>query len=270
MKISVVIPTCDRPIEFLKESALSALNQTAKPFEIIIVNNGKSPIKLPDDIARSVKIINAAPYIGASAARNFGADKALGDFIAFLDDDDLWSDRYLENVTKALEEGAQCVISRLDKKIGDKIIPFKNIDGNLTIKNLLLYNPGINGSNIVLSKKIFFEIGGFDQKLKTSEDKSLVIELLKKNIPLKTLPDNQAILREHAETSRLSDSKRLAEGKLQFLKKYSDIMDTETRLYNWKKIFEHRFKSGNYFAGFEYLTAGITLKIVKFMGKFKK
>ena len=262
-KISVIIPTCDRPTEFLKESVGSALNQTAKPFEIIIVNNGKSPIKLPDDLARNVKVLEAPPYIGASPARNYGAKKAEGDFIAFLDDDDLWSEKYLENVGKSLGTGVECVISRLDKKIGDRIIPYKNIDGNLTIKNLLTYNPGINGSNIVLSKKVFFEIGGFDEKLKTSEDKSLVIELLKKNIPIKTLPSNQAILREHHQTNRLSDSVRLAEGKLQFLKKYAEIMDTETRLYNWKKIFEHRFRSGNYFAGLQYLATGIALKIVK-------
>jgi len=88
-KISVIIPTCDRPTEFLKESVGSALNQTAKPFEIIIVNNGKSPIKLPDDLARNVKVLEAPPYIGASPARNYGAKKAEGDFIAFLDDDTL-------------------------------------------------------------------------------------------------------------------------------------------------------------------------------------
>ena len=269
-KISCVIPTCDRPTDFIIESINSALNQGAKPFEIIIVNNGKAPLKLPSDLVQKVKIFNTQAYIGASAARNYGADKASGDFIAFLDDDDLWSEKYLENVIKAIETGAECVISRLDKKIGEKIIPFKNIDGNLTIKNLLLYNPGINGSNIVISKKIFFEAGGFDEKLKTSEDKSLVIELLKKNIPIKTLPRNQAIIREHRETNRLSDSKRLAEGKAQFLKKYSGMMDTETYLYNVKQISEHRYQSGKITAIMSFVFFAIMLKAVKTLKYIKK
>lgn len=268
-KISVVIPTCDRPEELLKESILSAFNQTLKPLEIIVVGNGKTPVKLSKELESKVKIFEIEPYSGASKARNFGAEKAQGEFIAFLDDDDLWAKNYLVNNEKVLFNGAKCTISRLDKKIDDKIVAFKNADKNLTIKNLLLYNPGVTGSNIVIDKNIFFEVGGFDPNLPTSEDKSLIIELLKRNVAIKTLPDNQAIIREHRSGSRLSDSKKIADGIEAFAKKYRDIMDIETRLYNRKKVYEHHCRAGNYFAGLQYVVIGIALKIFKLF-QFKR
>jgi len=60
MKISCIIPTCDRP-EFLIEAINSVLKQTLLPAEIIIVNNGRGPLNLPPQIAEEVKIHDIAP-----------------------------------------------------------------------------------------------------------------------------------------------------------------------------------------------------------------
>lgn len=261
-RVSVIIPTCDRPA-LLKEALASVVAQTLSPFETIIANNGKERIN-ESSLPKEIRVLKLPPYIGAAEARNRGAAAARGDFLAFLDDDDLWSNTYLEQAARAIEAGARCVISRLDKKIGEEVRPFKNPHGRLSAKNILLGNPGITGSNIVIEKKLFESVGGFDPKLPPSEDKSLVLELLRKGVQVTALPDNQAIIREH-RAPRLSDAAKMAWGIAAFTDKYSALMDAETRLYNRKKIYWYRCRAGHPFAFILYLFYGALLKLVKLL-----
>ena len=244
--ISCVIPTCDRP-QFLVEAVQSVLRQTVKPCEIIIVNNGKEIVQLPQEITSRVKIYNLPRYVGAAQARNFGAFLATGQYLAFLDDDDLWAVEYLAKVAAAAAEGARCIISRLDQLRGGKVEIFKNAHGKITLTHLLIYNPGITGSNLVIARELFFAVGGFDPKLPPSEDKSLVIEVLNLGNKVTTLPDSQAIIRFHT-LSRLSDAVRLAEGVCQFTRKYGRLMTRKQYLGNWLKIYRHRYEAGQSWA----------------------
>jgi len=88
--ISVIIPTYNRS-DFLKEAIESVLKQTYQPFELIVVDDGST-----DDTAgvlsRYAGKISALSvnHGGPSAARNHGIQAARGDYIAFLDSDDLW------------------------------------------------------------------------------------------------------------------------------------------------------------------------------------
>jgi len=251
MKISCIIPTCDRK-EFLAEAINSVLAQTLEPFEIIIVNNGKDKADFPESIKEKVKVYNTESYIGVSRARNFGAEKAQGDYLAFLDDDDLWSKTYLENVSTAIKNGAECVISRIDQWSDGKAIKWKNPQGKITIENLLTFNPGVQGSNLVVSREVFLRLGKFDTNLITSEDKSLLIKLIQNNVNIKILPDNQALWRVH-QVGRLTDSDKLALGKFQFLKKHSDLMTKKQYFFNLSKIYYHKYKSGKKLSVFGYI-----------------
>jgi len=264
MKISCIIPTCDRP-KFLVETINSVLIQTRMPLEIIIVNNGIEKISLPQELKEKVLVYDIVPYAGASQARNFGASVAEGDYLAFLDDDDLWSKDYLKNVTKVLGE-AQCVISRLDKTFKEKIALFKNAHNKLTIDNLIFYNPGVTGSNIVISRGLFFKVGGYDVKLVTSEDKSLIIEILKKGEKIITLPNNQAIRRTHDEV-QLSDPKTIVEGVTQFTKKYKKLMNKKIYLFNLLKICREKIKMGKKIFIFKYLFLKIIYIFLKLFSK---
>lgn len=243
MLISCIIPTCNRNL-FLIEAIKSVLSQTLLPHEIIIVNNGNSAVDLPDNIREKVKIFNMVSCAGASQARNFGALMAKGDFLAFLDDDDLWGKDYLENVNSAIDQGSKFIISRLDKMKDGQITNYKNINNKLKIDNLLILNPGINGSNIVISKKLFYRLRGFDAKLPTSEDKSLLIEALRANESIRVLSGNQAILRVHNQGS-LSGAKTIALGIYQFTKKYKNIMSKTQYTYNMLKYCQNENKSEN-------------------------
>lgn len=267
MTISCIIPTHNRN-DFLIEAIISVLRQTIRPLEIIIVNNGAKSVNLPAEIAEKAAVYDIIPNAGASQARNFGAALAKGDYLAFLDDDDLWNEKYLENAAAAIKDGAQCVVSRLDKLENGKITKFKNADNILTISNILAFNPGITGSNIVIKKDVFSKVGGFDVKLPTSEDKALLLELLKVKAPITTLPKNQVIRRMHGK-GQLSDADKIAEGICQFTRKYAVLMNKKEYLYNWFKIYQYRYLSGDKMAGVKYIFARLFYIVLKLLSGIK-
>lgn len=264
MKISCIIPTCDRN-DLLGQAITSILNQTIQPLEIVVVNNGKDEVVLPDDLKAKIKTFNIMRYAGVAQARNFGACAAQGDYLAFLDDDDLWCQDYIKNVLQAISEGKSCIVSRLDKLDNNKVSSYKNAQDKLEIKNILTNNPGITGSNLVIAKDLFFKVGGFDPKLPPSEDKSLILELLIKGYSVAVLPDNQAIIREH-RGARLSGNKKIAEGIFQFTRKYRDLMNYEVYFYNFKKMFYYRTLNKEIKAYLPFFAVSLLLFSIK---KFK-
>lgn len=239
--ISCIIPVCDR-VKFLPEAIESALNQSVKPREIIVVNNGKATVTLPDEFLEQVKIYNILPYAGLAQALNFGSSLATGEFLAFLEDDDLWSEDYLKNALDAIRSGPECVVSRIDKMVDRDISTYKNSNGKLSIANLLTHNPGVTITNTVVSKKLHFAVGGFDPKLLTSADKSFMIEILRSGASVISLPENNAIGRFHtlARLGKHYDS--LYESNYQFTRKYSHMMTFGQKLMNWRKIARYRYK----------------------------
>lgn len=253
LKISCIIPTCGRPA-LLTEALNSVLNQTVQPFEIILVDNGKNKVFLPAEISDKVIIKRTEPLIGAARARNLGAKAAQGDFLAFLDDDDCWNPRYLERVIPVIKNGAQCIYGRLDLRQGEKIMPFKNPLDKINLKNLLISNPGVGGPNIVIEKRLFDEIGGYDETLAVSEDKSLAIEMLKRGVRIEVLPENEVVVRS-TQQGLSSDHEKLAEGISRFTCKYRLLMNKKEFIFNWYKIVYHRYKSGRkiYFFPFVFL-----------------
>ena len=251
MKISCIIPTCNRN-KYLIEAINSVLAQTLLPNEIIIVNNGEGEVKIPDNINQKVKIYNIIHFAGAAQARNFGASLASGDYLAFLDDDDYWSNKYIENVSVAIKNGAKCVLSCINLIKNGKVISQKNPHNRINLDNLLVHNPGAGGPNIVIEKETFFKVKGFDAKLTTSEDKSLIIELINNNVHVETLPDNYVFASRDTGVKRLTDAATIAEGISQFIKKYADLMNKKQYLYNLSKIYYYRYKSGKKIAFFKY------------------
>ena len=95
---SVIIPTHNRP-EFLPKAVKSVLTQKFQDFEIIVVNDASSvdyskaeEFLKEDERIRYYKV----EYKNRSKTRNLGIDKAKGDWICFLDDDDIYYDNHLE------------------------------------------------------------------------------------------------------------------------------------------------------------------------------
>ena len=110
MDVSVVIPTHNRSA-LLSRTLRSALRQVRVDFEVIVVDeasNDDTPALLSALDDRRVRVLRHEIPRGLSAARNHGAEHARAEWLAFLDDDDLWApDKLFRQVSAARETGRE-------------------------------------------------------------------------------------------------------------------------------------------------------------------
>lgn len=122
-----VITTTYNRRDLLPRAIKSVLDQTFKDFEYLIIDNGSK-----DDTAAVVNgikdsrlqfIVNPAPTRSCDAPRNLGIRMAAGEFISFLDDDDLWYPAKLEKTLKAFKDdpAVSVVCHYQNKRVGEKI-----------------------------------------------------------------------------------------------------------------------------------------------------
>jgi hypothetical protein len=104
---SVVVPTFGRP-QFLSDAIASVLRQSVDDFEVVVVDDcSPVPVVLPED--SRVRLVRADVNGGAGAARNLGAEAAIGEVLTFLDDDDTWTPSRLRYAASALERAPVAV-----------------------------------------------------------------------------------------------------------------------------------------------------------------
>ena len=104
-KISVIIPAYNVG-NYIQDAVQSVCQQTYKNIEIIVVNDGstdQTKENLENISDKRIKIINI-PNSGVSTARNIGIESSTGNYIAFLDGDDLWKTTHLENAVTAFNQ----------------------------------------------------------------------------------------------------------------------------------------------------------------------
>ncbi len=116
MLISCIIPTRDRP-DYVLESSASVLRQSHRDIELIIINDGATPV--PSFADPRVRIITSGEA-GAVSARNMGVMAARGQAIAWLDDDDQWTDDFF------LSDCMAALASSADFVFGDGDLAFPN------------------------------------------------------------------------------------------------------------------------------------------------
>jgi glycosyltransferase involved in cell wall biosynthesis len=177
--VSVVIPTHNRA-DMLAEALASVQAQTFQDYEIIVVSNGESPgARLA---SRAIAVARDARYFeletgNASMARNYGIEQARGEWIALLDDDDLWLPRKLERqVAEAERTGADMIVcdyieSHLE---GREIIRrWRLLDGWSYTQAINRGYWSVQPSAAMIRKRVFAEIGAFDPRLRYNEDNDM-------------------------------------------------------------------------------------------------
>lgn len=236
ISVSVVIPTCDRP-QYLLEALDSVLSQTSPDNEILVIDNGRRPLSrenLPKE--KNIQVVRALPRFGVSQARNLGAILSCSEYIAFLDDDDLWDKCYLEEVRACIREtGADLVLGKMRDKETRQPIRGKheNFGDEETLRRWILRrSPGTIGSNTVVSRKIFFESSGYDPWLTTGQDKALVLDLLFGGAKAVRAQNAWVDFRQEVEGPRQTEIAKRVKGNSRFLRKYWSKMDFSTRLFN--------------------------------------
>jgi hypothetical protein len=178
--VSVVIPARNRPA-MLEDAVDSVMRQTTPASEIIIVLSDASAecTTLAHDLARRKGLhVVAIPEANLAKARNAGARTATGDWIAFLDDDDIWVPQKLERQLTAallLDVGVVSCDFTMFNKSGDLsgsglgIVP-----ANLSLAEaLVLGNYVSGGSAAIVRADILRQAGGFDESMPACEDLDL-------------------------------------------------------------------------------------------------
>lgn len=180
MKVSVIIPTYNRKLELI--SALkSVFNQTEieRIGEVIIVDDGSTDgtvQHLTDFLSTNIiqqpdVILYRQENQGVSRARNEGLKLAKCSLVAFLDSDDVWLPGKIEAQLRAFDCNNEIDFLGCNV-IGEELrVPFSRISHlhrvvplQMQIKNFPVT------PSVVMKKRIFDEMGGFDEKLKSHED----------------------------------------------------------------------------------------------------
>ena len=181
-KISVVIPTLNR-INTLQRALDSVINQTYKPAEIIVVDNGSSDGTLKFLREQYPKItILTENKIGVSSARNKGIKKSINQWIALLDSDDAWHPRKLEIQTNMLDSALKEynlihtdeVWFRNNKHI-NQMKKHKKQGGYIFERCLSLCC--ISPSSVLFKKNILDKVGLFDESLPVCEDYDMWLKI---------------------------------------------------------------------------------------------
>lgn len=185
--ISVIIPTFKRSDDIIENAIKSVVNQTYNDIEIILVddnneNHYSNNIVDNDFIMSHVKYIKHAANLGACAARNTGAKNSKGEWLAFLDDDDLWMDNKLEKqLSKCNEEVGLVYCGIRINNLGSSIITDRlAYKINNPVKELLIHNVIGSTSVGLVNRKAFIDVGMFDTQLGTGQDVDLWIRIAKK------------------------------------------------------------------------------------------
>lgn len=239
---TVVIPTLNARPEFLTECLESIANQTLSPQEVLIVNNGEPGFEVAES-RLSIRIIETVIGAGVAQARNIGATLATTPYIAFLDDDDLWAPDYLELMSRHIaEQNPDGLVARLDQLVGEDVLPFKNAQGSLNMEEILVRNPGVTGSSVVVKRSAFIKAGGYSVWLPASEDKALILEMMRQKSVIIAVPECQAIVRQHGGY-RLTEAKNLTRGILAFHRRYRNDMTLRQKVFNLWKVARIAIKS---------------------------
>jgi len=211
--ISIIIPTY-RHGHFVLATLESVWAQTYRDYEVIVVNDGS-----PDDTAARLAPLAESGRIryveqanaGQAAARNLGLELARGEFVAFLDDDDLWPADKLEWQVAALRSDASlgviggcCVYFTLSPA------PTTEATGCLrqvTLPSLFSGNPFTSPGQTLMRTALVREGGGFDTAIWGADDLDLYMRLVQK-ARIKLTPDIALFYRRH-NTNASRDLKRM-------------------------------------------------------------
>jgi glycosyltransferase involved in cell wall biosynthesis len=190
--VSVIIPMYNAE-NYIQETITSVLTQTVQDFEILVINDGskdesKQRVEEFQKKDARIKLIDKV-NTGVSDTRNKGIDIARGKYLAFLDADDTWEQRNLEEKLNAMhlhsKEWAYSNLNFMDSK--SKLLPMEEeIIANDFYKNLLIWKIVVPGpcSNIVVSAKLLGSNMRFDTRLSSPADRDICIQLARQAEPV--------------------------------------------------------------------------------------
>lgn len=203
--VSIVVP-CYNSASLVSETLDSVLRQTYKDLEVILVNDGSSD-NLEEVLKPYLDRYTNFQYIsqenkGAATARNTGAKQTKGEYLLFLDSDDLIDPTYIQRCVEVLSSSPDvklvyCKALLFDAEQGEWNFP------SYSFKTLLIGN--MIHISALMRKSDFDKYGPFDQNLGFYEDWDLWIDMLKDGGDVVLLEDRLFSYRKRHDNSSLTD-----------------------------------------------------------------
>ena len=244
--ISVVIPTYKRP-ESLKKLLDSIFAQSERPNEVIIIDDFSNMNKEYNKVISSLPNSDIKIFIyfneknmGAPFSRNFGILKAKGDWIALVDDDDIWLREKLKCQKELIEKSSinydfitcNSYIQTNDIKKKITTIPhyfFKNP------KKYILQSNYIMSPTVLIRKSALINSGLFDEQLPSCQDWDMWVRIILKGYKIISIEKPLTIYKKDNKNS-IGLSKNAKKGYKIFLRKHYNNILKYTSLKNWIKM----------------------------------
>ena len=175
--VTVVLPVRDRPVQVARAIA-SVQAQTHRAWQLVVVDDGSSD-STPDVVAglaqedERIRLVRAE-HGGVSAARNLGAEQAVGEVLAWLDSDNTWTPDYLRRMLSVLAStGAESAYAALEQHSSDGV-RVRALDAG---REALQLQNHIDLNVLVARRAAVEAVGGFDPTLRRAVDYDLVLRL---------------------------------------------------------------------------------------------
>ena len=249
-KISIIVPTYKVNNNYLNECLKSICNQTYKQIEIIIVNDGMSEESLKFVLEYQkrdsrIKIIGKENE-GVSSARNKGIEEATGDWIVFVDADDMIEKDFCERMLQIAKiEKAQCVIcgyNRLYSNRKEILIKEKSFsaNGNEFFDMVFKVQSGMGFVPMKLWKADLLKKENirFNKQLKVGEDALFCMQIAKKIKKIYYLNEALYTYRFNEQSAVRNFDKNYVQKYLLSMKKVREYIkqtnqDNTTQVYNY-------------------------------------
>jgi len=200
--ISVITPTYNAE-KTIRETVQSVLDQTFTDFEYLIINDGSTDSTLEIISSFSDPRIKVCSFTnaGLGVSRNRGVEMASGEFITFIDSDDLWTPEKLEAQLRALQEHPKAALAyswvdHIDAS-GRFFRQGRHDTNHGDVYAKLLTDDFIGGgSNALIRSKAIKDVGKFDESLTNAQDWDMWLRLAHR-YPFVAVPVPQILYRQY-------------------------------------------------------------------------
>lgn len=238
MKLVSVIITTYRGYEYIERTIKSVIGQNYSNIEIIIVDdNGRGTLeqikteKIVSKYKDEIKYIVHEYNMNGSAARNTGLRESKGDYICFLDDDDLMLPERIKRCVLCLEENTEFDGVFVDVLCADQYMtPTYKVevrDEGCLFKEVMLKDMYFGtGSNIFITRKAFLEVGFFDERFRRHQDLEYMIRFYDNHIT--TFIPEILLVKSKNQVDNIPSYKKMKEVKDLYTNKFSKELESFT------------------------------------------
>ena len=216
-KVSVIIPTFNRA-QLLRRALRSVRSQTWQDYEVIVVDDHSSDgtTRMIGELEDSrIECIRHTTNRGQSAALNTGIEKARGEYLAFLDDDDEWLAEKLAKQVEILDKAPNHVgliytwrelaSDRQDTPAQPQ--PTRKMLRGDIYEDMVRLNLPLPPSTWMVRQETAQSIGGFDETLRVAKDQDFMVRLCVRGWHVEVLPEVMVVKHLHG-LEQLTDPTR--------------------------------------------------------------